>query len=146
MYLRTLLHALRQGVALDKGGPLASAASATTPVSTAGVVEGLDASSSVLTSENSCAGSVPDRLLDVYLSLEDSISLTSKVLDVYAAYVGKGEVRLMFSRSQQSGSSRDCEVLSTPSTRQHTRSQSTHHDMMTATGTKLVSVSSMHEI
>lgn len=120
MYLRTLLHALRQGVALDKGGPLASASPATTPVSTTGVVEGLDASSSVLASEDSCAGSVPDHLLDVYLYLEDSISLTSKVLDVYAAYVGKGEVRLVFSRSQQPGSSRDCEVLvrpkSTPST------------------------------
>lgn len=101
MYLRTLLHALRQGVALEKGEPLPSAFPTTTPVSTTEVVEGLDASSSVLTSEDSCAGSVPDHLLDVYLSLEDSISLTSKVLDVYAAYVGKGEVRLIISRSYQ---------------------------------------------
>ncbi|CAM9884888.1 unnamed protein product, partial [Ectocarpus sp. 12 AP-2014] len=58
MYLRTLLYALRQGVALESGEP------------------------------------VPDRLLDLYLSSEDSISLTSKVLDVYAAYVDRGEASL----------------------------------------------------
>lgn len=73
---------------------MGSTSPATTPVLTAEPVDGLDASTSVLNSEESCAGSVPDHLLDVYLSLEDSISLTSKVLDVYAAYVDKGEVRL----------------------------------------------------
>ena len=43
--------------------------------------------------------SVPDELLDLYLSSEDSTSLTSKVLDVYATYVDEGEVSLAAARA-----------------------------------------------
>lgn len=93
MYLRTLLYALRQGVALDSGEP--SSKSALSSVSTAGGVgQGADSSSDdpAPASSDSADGQVPDRLLDLYLSSQDSISLTSKVLDVYAAYVDEGEV------------------------------------------------------
>lgn len=93
MYLRTLLYALRQGVALDSGEPApTSALSSVAP--TAGVGQGADASSTdhAPVSSDSADGKVPDRLLDLYLSSQDSISLTSKVLDVYAAYVDEGEV------------------------------------------------------
>eukprot|EP00903_Cladosiphon_okamuranus_P017528 g16143.t1 len=85
MYLRTLLYALRQGVALDSGERTAP---------TGGVDDGSNASSTgdAITSPESAAGKVPDRLLDLYLSSQDSISLTSKVLDVYAAYVDDGEM------------------------------------------------------
>lgn len=85
MYLRTLLYALRQGVALDSGGRTAP---------TRAVHDGARASSAggAVASPESVAGKVPDRLLDLYLSSQDSISLTSKVLDVYAAYVDEGEV------------------------------------------------------
>lgn len=85
MYLRTLLYALRQGVALDSGERAAP---------TGGAGDGPQASDTgdAVASPKSAAGKVPDRLLDLYLSSQDSISLTSKVLDVYAAYVDEGEV------------------------------------------------------
>lgn len=92
MYLRTLLYALRQGVALDSGEPASkSALSSVTPT---GVGQGADSSSDdpAPVNSDSTDGKVPDQLLDLYLSSQDSISLTSKVLDVYAAYVDKGEV------------------------------------------------------
>lgn len=59
-----------------------------------GVDDGSHASSTgnAVANPESAAGKVPDRLLDLYLSSQDSISLTSKVLDVYAAYVDEGEV------------------------------------------------------
>lgn len=92
MYLRTLLYALRQGVALDSGEQNPSSARPIAP--TGEGADGLQepsAGNSVANPERA-AGLVPDRLLDLYLSSEDSISLTSKVLDVYAAYVDEGEV------------------------------------------------------
>lgn len=95
MYLRTLLYALRQGVALDSGEPASkSALSSVAP--TGGVGQGAESSSDdpALAHSASADGQVPDRLLDLYLSSQDSISLTSKVLDVYAAYVDEGEVSL----------------------------------------------------
>lgn len=94
MYLRTLLYALRQGVALDKQGSI-STALVPTYVPTPEVCDGFDTSSTVVTNQDDFAGRVPDDLLDIYLSSEDSISLTSKVLDVYAAYVDVGEVSLI---------------------------------------------------
>lgn len=95
MYLRTLLYALRQGVALQRREP--------TPVSSVAIINPsktnceneVGVSHSALASQDGSAASVPDRLLDLYLSLKDSISLTSKVLDVYAAYVDEGEVSFM---------------------------------------------------
>ncbi len=94
MYLRTLLYALRQGVALDSGGA-APKSSSPTAASTAAVddAENVPNAGSTGADEESFPGKVPDRLLDMYLSAKDSISLTSKVLDVYAAYVDEGEVR-----------------------------------------------------
>lgn len=96
MYLRTLLYALRQGVALDTPDPHATFSalgSGTQPD-----VEVGDTPSNFSTKAEACpcGGSVPDRLLDMYLSTEDSISLTSKVLDVYAAYVDEGEVGFQY--------------------------------------------------
>ena len=85
MYLRTLLYALRQGVALDsgeRGAPKAGVSGGSQACGTGDAVP----------SPKSSAGKVPDMLLDLYLSSQDSISLTSKVLDVYAAYVDEGEV------------------------------------------------------
>lgn len=92
MYLRTLLYALRQGVALDSGDQTPTSA---LPIAlTGGVDDHSRASSTANTVANpeGATGKVPDRLLDLYLSSQDSISLTSKVLDVYAAYVDEGEV------------------------------------------------------
>ncbi|CAM9105161.1 unnamed protein product [Ectocarpus fasciculatus] len=95
MYLRTLLYALRQGVALESGEP-ASKPPLSSVATAAEAASGVDASStgSVVSNPDGAAGKVPDRLLDLYLSSEDSISLTSKVLDVYAAYVDRGEASL----------------------------------------------------
>lgn len=92
MYLRTLLYALRQGVALDSGEQTSTSELTTAP--TGGVNGGSAASNTgnALANPENVAGKVPDRLLDLYLSSQDSISLTSKVLDVYAAYVDEGEV------------------------------------------------------
>lgn len=85
MYLRTLLYALRQGVALDQpesGGSMQRM--------------GIEASGPDTPREGEevffTEGAVPDRLLDLYLSAHDSSSLTSLVLDVYATYVDAGEV------------------------------------------------------
>lgn len=88
MYLRTLLYALRLGVMLD-----------TPRVGSSGKPKGDDPSDSEDSMKKegfSCSwGHVPDRLLDLYLSSLDSISLTSKVLDVYATYVDEGEVSIV---------------------------------------------------
>ena len=96
MYLRTLLYALLQGVAL---GPheRASTPPAKICASASGVGEPTGASSGALVKYDYSAESVrvPDKLLDLYLSSQDSTSLTSKVLDVYAAYVDEGEVSLV---------------------------------------------------
>lgn len=93
MYLRTLLYALRQGVALDRPDPHHLPCSALDSGAQPDVEIG-DISSIIPLKEEAgpCEGSVPDYLLHLYLSTEDSISLTSKVLDVYAAYVDEGEV------------------------------------------------------
>lgn len=93
MYLRTLLYALRQGVALDSA-ERTSASEPPIASPTGGLNDGSHASSigNASASPESAAGKVPDKLLDLYLSSQDSISLTSKVLDVYAAYVDEGEV------------------------------------------------------
>lgn len=95
MYLRTLLYALRQGVALGTHKS-ASTFPAQACTSTSGVGEAIRASSGALVTYDSSAESVrvPDELLDMYLSSQDSTSLTSKVLDVYATYVDEGEVSL----------------------------------------------------
>lgn len=95
MYLRTLLYALRQGVALESGEPVSKPPSPSAATA-AEAAPGVDASStgSVASNPDGAAGKVPDRLLDLYLSSEDSISLTSKVLDVYATYVDRGEASL----------------------------------------------------
>ena len=95
MYLRTLLYALRQGVALDSGDAAPAASSPTAASTTGGAEDGHDASDAgdMGGEKDRFPGKVPDRLLDMYLSAKDSISLTSKVLDVYAAYVDEGEVR-----------------------------------------------------
>ncbi|CAN0455658.1 unnamed protein product, partial [Ectocarpus sp. 12 AP-2014] len=92
MYLRTLLYALRQGVALESGESVSKSPSSV--ATAADAAPGVDASSTVSVASNpdGAAGKVPDRLLGLYLSSEDSISLTSKVLDVYAAYVDRGEM------------------------------------------------------
>lgn len=94
MYLRTLLYALRQGVAL--GRPIrdveySMVVSATQPG------RGDAECPSMFPAETTDCwhGSVPDHLLDSYLTSEDSISLTSKVLDVYAAYIDEGEVSVV---------------------------------------------------
>lgn len=98
MYLRTLLYALRQGVALD-GSDHAPASSALIPGSQPGMDVADTAGMLPMEADtDTCAGSVPDRLLDMYLSTKDSISLTSKVLDVYATYVDEGEVCFKTSR------------------------------------------------
>ncbi|CAM9207909.1 unnamed protein product, partial [Hapterophycus canaliculatus] len=89
MYLRTLLYALRQGVALESG---VSAQKSSASSVSGGEADASSATDSALTIPDSPAGRVPDRLLDLYLSSEDSISLTSKVLDVYAGYVDEGEM------------------------------------------------------
>lgn len=116
MYLRTLLYALRQGVALDTRGS-ASTSPAPSSISAPGVGEGVDNLSSDLTHQDTAAGRVPDRLLDLYLSTEDSISLTSKVLDVYAAYVDEGEVRLrLATRASLNYCTKTFSLLHSPST------------------------------
>lgn len=88
MYLRTLLYALRQGVALDHRESGIS-------IQPTGVgyngLETLQAKAKTRSSR----GEVPDYLLDLYLSSGDSISLTSKVLDIYAVYVDEGEVSIV---------------------------------------------------
>ncbi|CAM9828683.1 unnamed protein product, partial [Scytosiphon promiscuus] len=89
MYLRTLLYALRQGVALESGEP---AARSSEPMASEGEANAPGAGASALATPDRPTGRVPDRLLDLYLSSEDSISLTSKVLDVYAGYVDEGEM------------------------------------------------------
>lgn len=89
MYLRTLLYALRQGVALESGEPSTKSSASS---ASAGDIDASSVGESALVDPASPAGRVPDRLLDMYLSSEDSISLTSKVLDVYAGYVDEGEV------------------------------------------------------
>lgn len=91
MYLRTLLYALRQGVALDACG-VASTSSVSSSFSTPELGDGADVHESNLADYSASIKSVPDRLLDLYLSSEDSITLTSKVLDVYATYVDEGQV------------------------------------------------------
>lgn len=95
MYLRTLLYALRQGVAPGTHEP-SSTSPAQVCASSSGLVEAIGASSGALVKYDGSAESVrvPDELLDLYLSSQDSTSLTSKVLDVYAAYVNEGEVSL----------------------------------------------------
>lgn len=91
MYLRTLLYALRQGVMLDRpdlDGKFSVFSPATQPDEGGGdSLRGLTATGG----EGHTEANVPDRLLDVYLSTEDSISLTSKVLNVYAGYIDEGE-------------------------------------------------------
>lgn len=95
MYLRTLLYALRQGVALGTHEP-PSTCSLQGCASRMGHGQAIGASSGTLVKYDGSAESVrvPDELLDLYLSSQDSTSLTSKVLDVYAAYVDEGEVSI----------------------------------------------------
>lgn len=92
MYLRTLLYALRREVGLN---PM-------TKASKCFEIEN-DSSASTRASITSGPGEdegeevnvkVPDESLYFYLSSKDSSSLTSKVLDMYAAYVDEGEVRV----------------------------------------------------
>lgn len=93
MYLRTLLYALLQGVALGTHEPPSNSPSQGC-ASTTAHGEAIGACSGALVKYDGSAESVrvPDELLDLYLSSQDSTSLTSKVLDVYAAYVDEGEV------------------------------------------------------
>lgn len=89
MYLRTLLYALRQGVALDpRGKDSKHSEIANDPSVRASITSGPSEDEGELNVK------VPDTLLDFYLSSKDSSSLTSKVLDMYAAYVDEGEVRV----------------------------------------------------
>ncbi|CAM9153609.1 unnamed protein product [Ascophyllum nodosum] len=92
LYLRTLLYALRQGVALY---PTARDSTRPTAVSAASQPDigasANDPSSGGVLGEG-FGSSVPDILLDFYLSSKNNFALTSKVLDMYAAYVDQGKV------------------------------------------------------
>ncbi|CAM9478053.1 unnamed protein product [Discosporangium mesarthrocarpum] len=98
MYLRTLMYALRLQVALEKmnkgnnsgskkTGHYTDASAAAAASEGGGSISPVDNCSS----DGVQVASLVDKLLDVYLTAEDSISLTSKVLDVCAAYVDEGE-------------------------------------------------------